>query len=408
MLLLDDINLLFRDRNKFQLSEYLNKIVSQVNTLQFQSEETITSVCDYLKTELETYAKIHSPIYQNHQGIITKNDLLDKDRWYVPDYNAATASTGGSTTGERFHYLRWSDTFQEIERDQHYKAILKEFGFDKPVTILYLMLDLTDDRESNDLIKTFNTSNILISHGQQQIATVHEVRRNRIYYHNYYLFYEQILQFITKNKIDIILAPGHVLASLVWNIKRLKHTTPICKLLSNTGDKANIADFDYLKNNGLIDNWCDHMRCWDGGVTFFTCQYNVYHLLDGLAWAHTDNDERLISTDFFSLPSPFVNYWNGDYCSIGNEYKQCQCGRMYREFAINRTRSVAVSSITNSSIRSTLSQTDFLNGIVKRANASGQFIRLFTKRSLTSQERLTTRELLPNFELNFVVEEDNG
>jgi phenylacetate-coenzyme A ligase PaaK-like adenylate-forming protein len=83
------------------------------------------------------------------------------------------------------------------------------------------------------------------------------------------------------------------------------------------------------------------MRCWDGGATFFTCKYNTYHLLDNLSWCD-EYENKLISTDYFSFPSPFVNYWNGDYCEIKSNYKRCECGRLYRPFKFLQSRPFAI------------------------------------------------------------------
>jgi hypothetical protein len=407
MLLLDDVNLLYRQRDTLTLPEFLRRFARHVNDLQYQPEKTVRHICKYLREEMTVHSK-SSLVYTKHRGVISKAELVNKDQWYIKDFAAHAASTGGSTSGEPFHYLRWADIYNEIEGEQHYRAILKEFNITQPARVLYLMLDQTDDRSMDTFIRTYQTANLLISHGQQQRATIHEVIKNRSFYNDYYNFYEKVIKFTAENDIDIILAPGNVVAALTWNIRRLGHTAPICKLLSNTGEKAARQDLDYLKSIGIIENWCDHMRCWDGGVTFYTCRHNTYHLIDGLAWAFSDKHQRLISTDFFSLPSPFVNYWNGDYCTISNDYQRCRCGRIYRQFSIDRTRNVAVNGIPSTQVRTVLSEIDFFTEAVKRAEMSNNFLRIFTRRPLTTPERQTIRNVLRNFEINFVTEHDYG
>jgi hypothetical protein len=83
------------------------------------------------------------------------------------------------------------------------------------------------------------------------------------------------------------------------------------------------------------------MRCWDGGATFFTCKHQNYHLLDNLCWCDEKN-KKLISTDYFSFPSPFVDYWNGDLCRLKNEYQRCDCGRLYRDFEFLENRPFSI------------------------------------------------------------------
>lgn len=408
MLLLDDPLLLYRYRKTYSFEEYLKKHLCQVHSLQYLGGEHISTSCRYLNHELVKYAKAKSPIYNIHKGVIDKQHLLDAQTWYVTGHSAHTATTGGSTTGSRFNYLRWATHYNQIEGDTHYKAILQEFKLDRPINVLYLMLDQSDDPTSEILTKVYRTNNILISHGQGQQATIHEVIKNKHYYQDYYVFYEKIFEYCIVNNIDVILAPGQVIASLAWNARRTKQTQKVCHLLSNTGDKVDRTDLDSLKECGIIGNWCDHMRCWDGGITFMTCEHHTYHLIDGLAWTYSDSENRLISYDYYSLPSPFVNYWNGDYGTVGKEFKRCQCGRYYRNFEISRTRSVVMSGVTNRAVRDTIISTDIdVEGIL-RAEGTGTFLRLFTIRPYSTTERQKIRRALPHLNINFVTEEPNG
>lgn len=408
MLLLDDPLLLYRFRKDYSLTNYLREHLRHVHSLQYTSAEQITATCRYLSRELTKYAQKNSPVYATHKGVIDKSHFLNKSDWYVDGFQAHAATTGGSTSGNRFLYNRWATHYNQIESETHYRAVLEEFGIDRPAQILYLMLDRTDDRNNNTLINTYHTDNILISHGQGKQATVHEVIKNRLYYHDYLGFYEAIFRYLSEHAIDVILAPGQVISAMAWNARRLRQASPICRLLSNTGSKVKQADLDSLESLGVVPYWCDHMRCWDGGITFMTCQYKTAHLIDGLAWAHSDKKERLISDDYYSLPSPFVNYWNGDYGVIANEYKKCRCGRYYRDFRINRTRSVVMAGVTNHEVRNEILKTTVDTSNIIRAEYSGTFLRLFTSHSYSSNERQQIRLALPHLEINFITEEPNG
>lgn len=137
-----------------------------------------------------------------------------------------------------------------------------------------------------------------------------------------------------------------------------------------------------------------------------SCKFGVRHLIDGLAWTTNDSQGRLISNDYYSLPSPFVNYWNGDYGRVGHEYSVCRCGRSYRDFVINRTRSVVLAGVHNLEIRNGILSTDVDASNINRVERSGCFMRVFTNRPFTTSERISLRKRFDKIEINFVAESD--
>lgn len=397
MLLCDDIHQLFK--NKTDHISFLKKYAGIANTLMYQSEGFIKEVVKYLSDEIT----IHSQKSQIYHGkkIITKKELLDKDKWYLP-YNSFENETSGST-GKPFKYKIWHDIYDKIECESHYKTISEEFSINGPAKILYLQHDIIKPN-SSELISTYVTQNPLISHGLRRQAEIHSVIINKTFYNNYYKYYEELIDYIINNNIDIIHTQSNTIASLAWNIKRLRRKEKLCRLLSNTGSKLNRTDTTWLQQNGNIEAWCDHMRCWDGGATFFTCTNNTYHLLDGLAWSYSE-DYKLISTDYFSLPSPFVNYWNGDYADISDAYERCKCGRAFRRFEMGRARSKITQVSEVSEIQSTLTDNNLLDGL-KRVEVIQKFIRIFTKYSLPHDQKQSIKNIFPGTHLQFTVEED--
>ncbi len=309
--------------------------LKHVNQLQYETPQFITNICNHLRKSIKTYATQNSEIYKTRNKTISKADLQDKSKWYVNSIPFAEASTGGSTTATKFYYRRWHGIYEQIEGTCHYKAIAEEFNIKDHPHILYLMMDLP--HIGQNLVDVIKTNNVLISHGYGKAATIHNIIRNNLYFENHQQFYESVIKYLSTNNIDIILAPGNIISALTWNLQRLKHKSKICALLSSTGEKTNTNELNYLSNNGIIKSWCDHMRCWDGGVTFFTCRYHTAHLIDGLAWAATDNEHRLISDDYYSLASPFVNYWNGDYATIGTDFEKCRFTWINVKFCNRRT-----------------------------------------------------------------------
>lgn len=386
MLLADNLHSLFR--RKLEHEDFLLKYAPISNELMECDLGFIFEVTDYLKKKIK----------HTNNKIITKQDLRNKTDWHNNEYKSFANQTSGST-GEPFAYLIWKDVYKSIERDCHYKFIADEFNIPSRAKVLYINNEFID-RYTDQLVKIYKTPNILISHGLGEQAEVHSAIVNRLYYNNYYKYYEDIIKYASDNNIDIIHCPSNIISSLAWNCKRLQWDRKICKLLSNTGSKLAKNDVDLLANN--IDNWCDHMRCWDGGCTFFTCKYNTYHLLDNLSWSYSD-EYKLISSDYFSLPSPFVNYWNGDYAEISNDYNRCKCGRMYRSFEIGRCRSKITPISETSHIRDQIINNGLLDGI-KRIEVVGTFMRIFTEYSLPIYKRDEIAKLFHQTEVVFTVE----
>ena len=397
MLLVDDPTTLWRHRDSYDLRGLLLANLRHVHGLQYLNGAEIAEASNYLRGQLREYANQHSPAYRDRPGIVSKRDLQNKTDWYVEGVPFQAASTSGST-GTHFHYRRWAESFQTIEANLHYRAILHEYQI-KCQNLVYLMLDQPVTPKA---IRTHQTNNLVMSHGLRTAVTVHEFSRSPLYYKDSNRFWGEIITYCQELNPEVILIRGDLLATFRWNCERLGVATPLCQLLSHTGAKARLDDFTTLHKMGAIGQWCDHMRCWDGGVTFFTCPYRTYHLLDGLAAVSTD-DHRLVSTDFYSLASPFIDYWNGDFATIGAEYERCQCGRSYR--SLDRSRSRLLTGVTNTEIRQRIIESGVDTSLLLRGEARDRFLRLFTSRQLPQVQRETIRRLLPDLVLDFVVEQ---
>ena len=69
----------------------------------------------------------------------------------------------------------------------------------------------------------------------------------------------------------------------------------------------------------------DHMRSWDGGATFYTCEFGSVHLVDMASDVKVE-EGKLISTDGWNLAQDFIGYWNGDMVKWNRSPSQCSCG----------------------------------------------------------------------------------
>lgn len=401
MMLMDDPITLWQQRNHYPFQDYLVRHLDHVQALQYCSGHEINQVCGYLSELIADFAATNCPVYRGHSGPIDRN-RLDGGGWFVEDQPYQPAWTNGSTTGERFHYRRWSKSYYKIERDNHYLAIINEFMGARPSNVLYLMMDQGGGPATDEFAQVYQTNNVMLAHGLGRTAQVHQIFKNRLYYRDHFEFFRQVIDYCVLHEIEVILASPSVVSALAWHGERLRPGR-ICALLSATGDKVNYGELDRLKNLGLIEQWCDHMRCWDGGITFFTCRYGTRHLLDGLAWSWSDHG-RLISNDFYSLASPFVGYYNGDSGTVCEEFKHCPCGRSYRKFDITRTRAIALTGLSNRAMVRGLVESGVDTGSIRRMEPARNFLRIVTIRPFTSTERQGIRELWPHLEVNFVVE----
>jgi hypothetical protein len=184
-------------------------------------------------------------------------------------------------------------------------------------------------------------------------------------------------------------------------IKKYKVKHKIANLLSNTNERFLPNDAYFLINNNYFDHVCDHMRCWDGGASFFTCKEKNYHLMDNLSWCE-EVDTKLVSTDYFALSSPFIRYWNGDYCKIDNVYQRCDCGRLYRDFEFLENRPFSLKGMCLKDIKDSIKEMN-IQGITQ-ARCSVNSIDIISNKELLEEEKSMIRNITDRFTFNFLVE----
>lgn len=188
------------------------------NELLYLPINAINLVCDKLSNNIIKSCE-SSRIYST-LGIKDKKDLSNKEAWYNRQYDSFENHTSGTTTGRCFKYLIWKDIYHLIESDCHYQLILNEFGLSKDIKILYMHQE-TIDFETTELIKIDRSNNPLLSHGAGKKAEIHTIIINKTYLKNIYRYYEEIIDYIIGQKIDVIHSKSNVISSLCWNINRL-------------------------------------------------------------------------------------------------------------------------------------------------------------------------------------------
>jgi hypothetical protein len=384
--------------------ELLDSYVGVADTILYQDETTLRHYQDILQKNIVDWALKNSMVYKTlykKNRIFTKDDLLNKEEWYV-DFlknNCYHSGTSGSTTGDPFSYAIYKKYAKFLTDDQHWSLILKEFGLNDmriKITTLYYFKDTLSVFPDNEFVRSDHavSKQFQYNHGSKDCS---------IDYINFKNFgssewYDKLFNYLSGTEIDIIISTGPIINQLCEEIRRRKYSKKLCYLLSHSNEFPLQRDFRFLKKEKLIEYHCDHMRCWDGGATFFTCKFGTYHLLDNITY-HKSVNNKLITTDYFSLAAPFVNYWNGDLCTIGDEYVRCECGRLYRPFKMLENRPFALKGSTKlTSIKEQISQLSFKTDLVQVQFENLNVI-IFSNRILEDIEKDQLRSVLKEYDI---------
>jgi hypothetical protein len=374
--------------------------------LLYQDDATLRYYQELLEKNIVNWALEHSNVYKTlyrPDRIFIKDDLLNKENWYVPQLkeNSGIRSTSGSTTGDPFSYSIYNRYARFLIDDQHWSLILKEFGLYQhhiKIAIMYYFKDTLSVFSDSEFVRSDHSvsNQFQYNHGSKDCS---------VDYINFQNFgstdwYEKLFDYLSGTEIDIIISTGPIINQLCNEIRKRKYSKKLCYLLSHSNEFPLQRDFEFLKINKLIDYHCDHMRCWDGGASFFTCKFGTYHLLDNIT-LHKSIDSKLVTTDYFSLAAPFVNYWNGDVCEIQDQYLRCQCGRLYRPFKMLENRPFALKGTTKlTQIKEEINKLDFKNNLVQ-VQFENLNVRISSDRELEKNEKTQLKKILKEYQITF-------
>jgi phenylacetate-coenzyme A ligase PaaK-like adenylate-forming protein len=386
----------YKNNNEIEL---IHKYKYICKNLLFHDEELVVKVIDIIKNNIESWAKKQSKIYKEMSDLeyLSKEHLLDEHKWKVKmlESESGSMSTSG-TTGPKFKYSRWNKFLKFIEVENHYRPILEEYKINENPNVLYFFNNYRN--YDNSIVLETKSNNFMEKHGAKEAKTFSVNFRMK---YNVEYFYKKLLDWIDNNKIDVILASGSDINALCYYIQKYNYKNQICNLLSNTCEKFLKKDVQFLLEQGYVKNFCDHMRCWDGGATFFTCKEGNYHVLDNLSYCFAKNN-KLISTDYFSFTNPFVNYWNGDYCEIDNRYERCDCGRLFRKFKFIDSRPFAVKGESINKIKETILNLGIIG--IKRVICSVDNIVVILKCPIEEESKNKLIKIFDKINFNFIVE----
>lgn len=376
------------------------------NDLLYQHPNTIKEITSYLRNNIIQYAINNSPIYNNYDEskIYTRKDLINKKLWVNPNFPAnmiINHSTSGSTTGEPFSYHSNRKYYEWLQNNCEFDLILKEYElYNKPIKLLCLLKYPGNPRVENFSFTAHNHSKNQFHCFNAKDCTTTFVSFDK-YMSEPDKWHEELLDLLSIQTFDIVLSSGPILNILTKYIKQKKFTHKFTHLLSHTTEFPRINDFKFLQTNRNIEYYCDHMRCWDGGAGFFTCKFGTYHLLDNFSWVIQREDNKLISTDYFNLASPFINYWNGDRCEIINEYQKCECGRYYRPFKMLENRPFALKGPTKlTTIKEQINQLHFKDNI-NQVQFEGLEVNVYVNNKIDTNGVNQIVEILKDYKVNF-------
>lgn len=371
--------------------------------LLFFDEDTVRDILSILIKNMEMWVLEMSPVYKRSKVFYTKEDFEDRSKWYVEEvrHRSVDTQTSGSTTGFQFRYRRMGDSFERIEWDNHYDMVLDEFGVGPEPHILYFFSH--NSKKFGDLPVFFD------HHPQPHLNSHGRSRRSFVHYANFDmyksepgLFFSGLFDYVSKNPIDVLFSGGPQVNSMCHHVRKLGFAGVVAPLLSQTNERLLFEDADFLLGGGHCENVCDHMRCWDGGASFFTCRSGNLHLMDNLSWCE-DVDGRLVSTDFFNFASPFVRYWNGDICLVGDFYSRCECGRLYRDFEFLDNRAFSLDGVDLLILKSRM--LGLRVGGIKQVRCYSDSLNVVSSRALSDEEKNKIRSLEPKFNFVFSVED---
>lgn len=394
--------------NKWKSQEFPSKEILYdykpfCKNLLFNSEEIVLETIDLLKKNICLFANQNSAVYKSQSNYTSKENLNKKELWYVENLKKESKqmSTSGSTTGKPFSYLSWKPFFEFIEGENHYDMILDEFQIKKNINVLCFFKNRFD-KHNKYIFATKKTDNFLHRHGLSRNSTVHHVNFE-LYEYNKDGFFAYLFKYIQRNPIDVFFAAGPEINSLCHFIRKYNFKGKVANLLSNSNEMLLQTDVDFLFDGKYVNDICDHMRCWDGGATFFTCKYKNYHLCDNLSWSE-EVDGKLVTTDYFSLPSPFVKYWNGDLCKIDDTYQRCECGRLYRDFTFVESRPFSLKGLSIEKYREQIKHSGIPN--IKQVKCSVNHIEIVSSDHLSLDEKTKIKNILDKFDVKFSVEKE--
>lgn len=345
---------------------------------------------DELSHRIRIWAKKYSLFYHAHgnQPVTRKQLLNRKLSWYVDRVTGHQRKTSG-TTGIPLEYRLWEPQRIMIAKNNE---ILREFGVRRVPRVLRIKTStkLAGPSQFALTLHTPKPTEPLMSAGAESAQT-------HVVSHHPAACTGSVCHYISSHlhkypDYDIIITSWSFMSTWL----QYAQATRLARLCWTTCESVIQDEVEQCRDRGFFDQFCDHMRCWDGGASFFTCQYGTYHCMDWLCDMQQGDRNQLETTDFFNLAAPFIRYRNGDEVRLMKTWAKCQCGRYYRPMQfygkrpcfLVRSRGVEIPSIA-------------ITDVVERfpvfiqAVCGDSHITIISDGVLTEEQQARLQELLP-------------
>lgn len=244
-------------------------------------------------------------------------------------------------------------------------------------------------------VKNHNQHNLFCSFGAY--STVSTFVNFSKFLSNTNDWYDNLFSLLENSFFDVVLSNGGIINTLVKQIKDRNFKHKFGHLISQTTEYVKSSDLEFLVSNGNFNYYCNHMRGWDGGLTFFTCEHGALHLNEGASLVYSDDSKNLVSTCFFNTATPFIRYKNGDIGNIEKEFSLCKCGRYYRPFSMDKSRPFSWKGVSDmKKLQQEIRGLPFSNLISQIKFAEGCFY-VFSKKDLSVPEKRLFKDVVYPF-----------
>ncbi len=275
----------------FLCKHYWNR---KKDSLIFQNKEQLFN---FQENALKKICSYHNIVYNNI-------DLIDD----IPEFKSCLKfmemTSSGTTSGHSKKYAYPRPQYDLIE-SHHIWRIEKSHNLlqSKPVLVFRF----------NDLV-AFNIGEVFdyMALGKNKVHVID---------YNNAIDWDKAADYINGHKY-VVMSPTEI--QLLYQTKR-HFSCPV--ILTRETLIENVYDMAKEMFTSVINK----MRCWDGGLSFFSCPYNRLHVYDELCFV--EKTDKLISTDFFNYCHPFIKYHNGDDGILDEGL--CKCGiygKFFEEF----------------------------------------------------------------------------
>lgn len=398
---IDFLNYNFEDY-ELMLDFYFKNLA---DNLLYQSPDIINKITKKMKEGIFQYAQ---STYRNKKIGGEFYDKTSKPGEGIPvngdSDRILNFFTSGSSTGEPYPYFHDAKYFSKLQDQSEFGLIKKEYGIKQNNISVLMLIDWPGNpaiKEFSETRKNFQQENKYNSFSATEFETTF---LNYSSYEEIDLWYSRLLELLSNQCFDVVLISASYLNFLVKYIKKHTFKHKFTKLICQTSEFVIEKDFEFLKQNGNVEHTSNHMKSWDGGANFFTCKYGTYHLNDAYSLSE-DWEGKLVTTDYFNLAYPFLEYWNGDMCKIENTYKKCDCGRHFRPFKFIQTRDFGVKgkSTEEKKFIEEAKKLDFFKKKTEYIQYSVNVIFISLSEELSAEEQKQIKEINKKINFRFLI-----